>query len=100
MDDNVFSDESSEDEVCGAVTVGSRPADSTPSSGREEASVTVGESMAELQQKWQRKFSPHLIIKELPPVNYMIQKSKRIRPFTAHVDNLKLYEGETFPSPG
>ena len=30
----------------------------------------------------------------------MIQKSKRSRPFIAHVDKLKLYEGETFPSPG
>jgi len=35
------------------------------------------------QQKWQRKVSPHLIIRELPPVNYMIQKSKRSRPFIA-----------------
>ena len=48
MDDSVSSDESSEDEVCGAVTVGSEPPD-TPS-GREEASVSAGESMAELQQ--------------------------------------------------
>jgi len=24
------------------------------------------------QQKWQRKFSPHLVVKELPPVNYLI----------------------------
>ena len=52
------------------------------------------------QQKWQRKFYPHLIIRELPPVNYMIQKSKKSHPFIAHVDKLKLYEGETFPSPG
>ena len=49
------------------------------------------------QQKWQRKFSPHLIVRELPPVNYMIQKSKRSRPFIAHVDKLKLYEGENLP---
>jgi len=48
VDDNVSSDESSEYEVCGAVTVGSRPPD-TPSS-REKASVSAGESMAELQQ--------------------------------------------------
>jgi len=48
------------------------------------------------QQKWQRKFSPHLIITELPPVNCLIQKSKRSRPFIAHVDKLKLYEGGTF----
>jgi len=46
------------------------------------------------QQKWQRKFSPHLIIRELPPVNYMIQKSKRSCPFIVHVDKLKLYEGK------
>ena len=25
------------------------------------------------QQKWERKYSPYLIIKELPPVNYLIQ---------------------------
>jgi len=48
VDDSVSSDESSEDEVCGAVTVGSRPPDA-PSS-REKASVSAGESMAELQQ--------------------------------------------------
>jgi len=49
VDDSVSSDESSEDEVCGAVTVGSRPPDRTPS-GREEASVSAGESISELQQ--------------------------------------------------
>jgi len=48
-------------------------------------------------QDWQRKFSPHLIIRELPPVNYVIQKSKRSRPFIARVDILKLYEGENLP---
>jgi len=48
LNDSVSSDEASEDEVCGAVTVGSRPPD-TPS-GREEASVPAGESVAELQQ--------------------------------------------------
>ena len=48
VDDSVSSDESSEDEVCGAVTVGSGPPDA--SSSREEASVSAGESMAELQQ--------------------------------------------------
>jgi len=44
VDDSVSSDESSEDEVCGAVIVGSRPPDAP--SGREEASVSAGESMA------------------------------------------------------
>jgi len=41
------------------------------------------------QQKWQRKFSPYLVVKELPPVNYLIQKSKRSRPMIAHVDKHK-----------
>jgi len=41
------------------------------------------------QQKWQRKYVPHLIVKELPPVNYLIQRSRRARPFIAHVDKLK-----------
>ena len=37
------------------------------------------------------------VVRELPPVNYMIQKSKRSRPFIAHVDKLNLYEGENLP---
>jgi len=41
------------------------------------------------QQKWQRKYSPYLVIKEFPPVNYLIQKSSRSRPIIAHVDKLK-----------
>ena len=49
MDYSVSSDESSEDKVCGAVTVDFKPPDSAPS-GREEASVSAGESMSELQQ--------------------------------------------------
>ena len=36
------------------------------------------------QQKWERKYSPYLIIRELPPLNYLIQKSKR-----SHIDKLK-----------
>jgi len=49
------------------------------------------------QQKWQRKFSPHLIIRELPPVNYLIQKTRKSRPFVAHVDKLKPYENDNIP---
>jgi len=41
------------------------------------------------QQKWQRKFSPHLVVRKLPPVNYLIQKCKRSRPFITHIDKLK-----------
>jgi len=49
------------------------------------------------QQKWERKFSPYLVIKELPPVNYLIQKSKRSRPIIAHVDKLKRWETDSPP---
>jgi len=49
------------------------------------------------QQKWQRKFSPHLITRELPPVNYLIQKTRKSRPFVAHVDKLKPYENDNIP---
>jgi len=49
------------------------------------------------QQKWQRKFSPYLIIKELPPVNYLIQKSGRSRPIVAHVDKLKSWNIDNPP---
>lgn len=49
------------------------------------------------QQKWQRKFSPYLVVKELPPVNYLVQKSKRSRPFVAHVDKLKVWHTDDPP---
>ena len=49
------------------------------------------------QQKWQRKFSPYLVIKVLPPVNYLIQKSKRSRPIVAHVDKLKEWHTDNPP---
>ena len=49
------------------------------------------------QQKWRRKFSPYLVIKELPPVNYVIQKTKRSRPFVAHVDKLKPWYSDDLP---
>jgi len=49
------------------------------------------------QQKWQRKFSPYLVIKELPPVNYLIQKTKRSRPLIAHVDKLKRWSTDNPP---
>jgi len=49
------------------------------------------------QQKWQRKFSPYLVMKELLPVNYLIQKSKRSRPMIAHVDKLKPWNTDNPP---
>ena len=47
--------------------------------------------------KWQRKDTSHLIIKELPPVNYLLQKTRRSRPFIAHVDKLKQWDTENPP---
>ena len=49
------------------------------------------------QQKWQRKFSLHLVVKELPPVNYLVQKSKRSRPFITHIDKLKPWYTDNAP---
>ena len=49
------------------------------------------------QQKWERKFTPHLVVKELPPVNYLIQKSNRSRPFITHVDKLKAWDNDNPP---
>ena len=37
------------------------------------------------------------MIKELPPVNYVIQKTKRSRPFIAHVDKLKPWYSDDLP---
>jgi len=36
-------------------------------------------------------------VKELPPVNYLIQKSKRSRPFITHVDKLKPWHTDNPP---
>ena len=49
------------------------------------------------QQKWERIYSPYLIIKEIPPVNYLIQKSKRSRPIICHVDKLKKWTTDDPP---
>jgi hypothetical protein len=38
---------------------------------------------------------PFLIVKELGPVNYVIQLSKRSQPIVVHVDKLKSCLGET-----
>ena len=44
------------------------------------------------QQKWERKYSPYLVVKALPPVNYLIQKTRHSRPIITHVDKLKGWE--------
>ena len=49
------------------------------------------------QRKWERKYTPYLIIRELPPVNYLIQKSKRSRPIICHVDKLKKWTTDDPP---
>jgi len=49
------------------------------------------------QQKWQRKYTPYLVVKELLPVNYLIQKSKKSRPIIAHVDKLRKWDTDELP---
>ena len=49
------------------------------------------------QQKWQRRYTPYLVVKELPPVNYLIQKSKKSRPIIAHVDKLRKWDTDDLP---
>ena len=47
------------------------------------------------QDKWRRKFSgPFLIIKVVGPVNVVLQRSRRARPFRVHIDKVKPYEFE------
>jgi hypothetical protein len=44
--------------------------------------------------KWQRHYiGPFLITREIPPCNYVIQRSARSKPIVAHVDKLKEYYG-------
>jgi len=46
--------------------------------------------------KWQRAYiGPFLIVKKIEPVNYVLQKSSKSKPFVVHVDKLKLCHGET-----
>ena len=45
------------------------------------------------QEKWARKYEgPYLVVRELGPVNVLLQKSRRSKPFSAHIDKLKPYE--------
>ena len=40
--------------------------------------------------KWQKNYTgPFLVIREIGPVNYVIQKSQRSQPFVVHADKLK-----------
>ena len=44
-----------------------------------------------------KKVFPYLVIKELPPINYLIQKSKHSRPIISHIDKLKTWETDNPP---
>jgi len=44
------------------------------------------------QDKWRRKFNgPFLVLKNLGPVNLLLQKSPRTQPFVIHIDKVKEY---------
>jgi len=50
------------------------------------------------QDKWTRKFSgPYLVVKPLGPVNLLLQRSKRQRPFTVHIDKVKPFLADEMP---
>jgi transposase InsO family protein len=49
-----------------------------------------------ISPKWQRTYvGPYLVMDQVGPVNYRIQKTKRSTPFVVHVDKLKLCNGPT-----
>ena len=46
--------------------------------------------------KWQRNYTgPFLIIRTVPPVNFVLQKTRNSKPFVAHADKLKKCLSET-----
>jgi len=46
--------------------------------------------------KWQRNYlGPYLVVKVLPPSDFVLQKTNRSTAFVAHADKLKSYFGET-----
>jgi hypothetical protein len=46
--------------------------------------------------KWQKSYTgPYLIVRAIEPVNYVLQKSVRSKPFVVHIDKLKRCFGET-----
>jgi predicted aspartyl protease len=48
-----------------------------------------------LQEKWQKKFTgPFEVIKLLGPVNLLIRRSPRARPFVVHMDKVQPFIGE------
>jgi len=50
------------------------------------------------QDKWRRKYSgPFLVTKVIGPVNVLLQRHKRQRPFCVHIDKIKPYVAEVMP---
>jgi len=50
------------------------------------------------QEKWRRKYTgPFLVVKTIGPVNVLLQKSKRSRPFCVHIDKIKVFQKENPP---
>ena len=48
--------------------------------------------------KWCRKFrGPFLVIQALGPVNLVLQRSKKVKPFCVHIDKVKPYEADEMP---
>ena len=46
--------------------------------------------------KWQRSYTgPYLIIRKIEPVNVVLQRSPKAKPFVVHVNKIKLCEGVT-----
>ena len=51
------------------------------------------------QEKWRRKYTgPFLIIRIIGPVNAVLQKSKRAKPFCVHIDKIKHLNAEEYPA--
>ena len=47
-------------------------------------------------QKWQKNYTgPFLIVRVIGPVNYVLQKSQKSKPFVVHADKIKLCYGST-----
>jgi hypothetical protein len=54
--------------------------------------------LAGRQDKWCRKFSgPYLVVKLLGPVNVLLQRTKRTKPFAAHIDKVKPFVADDTP---
>jgi hypothetical protein len=46
--------------------------------------------------KWQQLYTgPYLLVRAIPPVNFVLQKSAKAKPFVVHVDKLKKCYGAT-----